>query len=121
MNKIVAVGVALLAFGVGGLAMAKGRRPTSKKATVDGRPYVVYKLGGGHYSVERRDTTDPTKTIASLELTAEDPPEILNESGVPWAIDLMRADVYRFPPDLFDEPIPPPVDSPVGYAKASEL
>lgn len=121
MNKIVAVGVALLAFGLGGLAMAQGRRPKGHVATVEGRRYIAYKLGGGHYLVERRDTNDPSKTIATLELTTEDPPQVIKETGIPWAIDLMRADVYRFPPDLFDEPLPPPKDSPVEYADPDEL
>lgn len=121
MNATLAVGVGLLTLGLAGLAVARRREPgtVTHRATVDGRSYLVSRLGGGMYRVERRQGEGSAEaTIATILFSAADPPRLVHEEGVPWAIDLAKADIYKFPADLFDEIVAPPADSPVDYSGA---
>lgn len=110
MNRTLLVGLSLFFGGSLALMATAKPRPEMHKATVDGRRYHVFRLGGGVYRVERKDGD---VTSALMVFSQEKP---LHVEGDPELVEQLKADIYKFPPDLFQAIAPPPADSVVDYS-----
>lgn len=68
-----------------------------RRITVDGRSYLVIRLGSGDYSV-----VSVANPAVRLNLGQEGPPLAIGDEA---SIAQLKADMARFPPSLFDKPV----------------
>ena len=65
------------------------------RVTVQGRRYIVTRLGGGVYNVTQIDN------LAALTFNQSGP---VAEIGDAKTLDRLKSDIQHFPPSLFSEP-----------------
>ncbi len=97
MNFVIgaAAAAAVLYFLTRGDVTVEKMSDVMRKVIVDGRAYLVTRLGGGLFNVTKIDSPLVSVTIDQVGEKAQ------SDGGKPEALEQLRSDMKRFPNELF--------------------